>query len=98
MNAHGRIVVCGMIADYSKAVPAPGPSWIRIIKKRLTIQGFTMPDHLHKAPELLAQLTPYVMQGKIKHRAHVLEGLESAIDGLNLFFTGGNRGKLIVKL
>jgi len=28
----------------------------------------------------------------------VLEGLESAIDGLNLFFTGGNRGKLIVKL
>jgi len=28
----------------------------------------------------------------------VLEGLESSIDGLNLFFTGGNRGKLIVKL
>jgi hypothetical protein len=38
------------------------------------------------------------MSGKIKHRSHVLEGLESAIEGLNLFFTGENKGKLIVKL
>ena len=98
MNAHGRIVVCGMIADYSKAQPDAGPNWIPIIKKRLTIQGFTMPDHLAEAPALLAKLTPYVMAGKIKYRCHVLEGLESAIGGLNLFFTGANKGKLIVKL
>jgi len=98
MNAHGRIVVCGMIADYGKEVPDAGPNWIPIIKKRLTIQGFAMPDHFGQVNELLGKLAPYVMQGKIKHRAHVLEGLESAIDGLNLFFTGGNKGKLIVKL
>jgi len=98
MNAHGRVVVCGMIADYSKPVPSPGPNWIPIIKKRLTIQGFTMPDHFAEVPSLLAKLTPYVMSGKIKHRSHVLEGLESAIEGLNLFFTGENKGKLMVKL
>jgi NADPH-dependent curcumin reductase CurA len=98
MNAHGRIVVCGMIADYGKAEPSAGPNWIPIIKKRLTIQGFAMPDHFGDVPALVARLTPYVMAGKIKHRAHVLEGLESAIAGLNLFFTGGNKGKLIVKL
>lgn len=98
MNAHGRVVVCGMIADYGKQVPSPGPSWIPVIKKRLTIQGFTMPDHFAEVPSLLAKLTPYVMSGKIKHRSHILEGLDSAIDGLNLFFTGENKGKLIVKL
>ncbi|RUO76142.1 NADP-dependent oxidoreductase [Idiomarina seosinensis] len=98
MNAHGRVVVCGMIADYGKQVPDPGPNWIPIIKKRLTIQGFTMPDHFDEIPSLLAKLTPYVMEGQVKYRAHVLEGLESAIDGLNLFFTGGNQGKLMVKL
>jgi NADPH-dependent curcumin reductase CurA len=98
MNAHGRIVVCGMIADYGKDVPDAGPNWIPIIKKRLTISGFAMPDHFSQVPELLGKLTPYVMQGKIKHRAHVLEGLESAIGGLNLFFTGDNKGKLIVRL
>jgi NADPH-dependent curcumin reductase CurA len=98
MNAHGRIAVCGMIADYPKAEPDLAPSWIPIIKKRLTIQGFTMPDHFGEIPALLEKLTPYVMKGQIKHRAHVLEGLESAITGLNLFFTGKNKGKLIVKL
>lgn len=98
MNAHGRVVVCGMIADYDKEVPRPGPSWIPVIKKRLTIQGFTMPDHFDEIPSLLSKLTPYVMSGKIKHRSHILEGLESAIEGLNLFFTGENKGKLIVKL
>jgi len=98
MNAHGRIVVCGMIADYPKATPSAGPNWIPIIKKRLRIEGFTMPDHFHQVPALLSKLTPYVMEGKIKYRAHTLQGLESAIAGLNLFFTGANNGKLIVKL
>ncbi|MCJ7555929.1 MAG: NADP-dependent oxidoreductase, partial [Gammaproteobacteria bacterium] len=82
MNTHGRIVVCGMIADYLSASPAPGPNWIRMIKKRLTIQGFAMPDHFGEVPQLLAKLVPYVMAGKIKYRAHVLDGLESAITGL----------------
>jgi NADPH-dependent curcumin reductase CurA len=98
MNAHGRIVVCGMISDYGAAVPSAGPNWIPIIKKRLTIRGFAMPDHFGEVPALVEKLAPYVMAGKIKHRAHVLEGLESSIDGLNLLFTGGNKGKLIVKL
>ena len=98
MNAHGRVMVCGLIADYSKEIPSPGPSWVSVLKRRLTIQGFTMPDHYGQVPELIGKLTPYVMSGKIKHRSHVLEGLESAIEGLNLFFTGANKGKLIVKL
>jgi len=98
MNAHGRIVVCGMIADYSVAVPSAGPNWMPIIKKRLNIQGFTMPDHFGEVPALVAKLAPYVMAGKIKYRAHVIDGLESAIEGMNLLFTGANKGKLIVKL
>ncbi len=98
MNTHGRIVVCGMIADYTSANPAPGPNWIPLIKKRIRIQGFAMPDHFGEVPALLGKLAPYVMQGKIKYRTHILDGLESAMTGLNLFFTGGNKGKLIVKL
>lgn len=98
MNAHGRVAVCGMIADYTAAEPSPGPNWMNIIKKRITIQGFTMPDHLADAPKLLEKLTPYVMKGQVKYRSHTLEGIESAMSGLNMFFTGENRGKLIVKL
>ncbi|MEP1554570.1 NADP-dependent oxidoreductase, partial [Paraglaciecola sp.] len=98
MNAHGRVVVCGMISDYAAETPSAGPNWIPIIKKRITIQGYAMPDHFPQVAELVSKLTPYVMQGKVKYRAHVLEELESAIDGLNMLLTGANNGKLIVKL
>lgn len=98
MNAHGRIIVCGMIADYNTDKPSPGPNWLNIIRKRLTIQGFTMPDHWDKVPEMMVKLSAYYMAGKLKYRAHKLQGLESAIDGINLLFTGGNTGKLMVVL
>ena len=98
MNAHGRIIVCGMISDYNTDTPSPGPNWIGIIKKRLTIQGFTVPDHWDEVPEITQKLAAYLMAGQIKYRAHKLQGLESAIEGINLLFTGGNQGKLMVEL
>jgi len=98
MNAHGRIMVCGMIADYNTATPAPGPNWINIIKRRLTITGFTMPDHWDAVPAMMQELAGYLAAGKLKYRAHKLQGLESAIEGINLLFTGGNTGKLMVEL
>ena len=98
MNAHGRLVVCGMIADYNSAKPSPGPNWMNIIRKRLTIQGFTMPDHWDRVPAVMGELAALYADGKLKYRAHTLNGLESAIDGINLLFTGGNQGKLMVEL
>jgi hypothetical protein len=38
------------------------------------------------------------MFGKIKDRETIVEGLEKASDAINMLFTGGNTGKLIVKL
>jgi len=98
MNAHGRVMVCGLISDYNTVTPSAGPNWIPIIKKRLTIQGFTMPDHYDKIPGMMQAMSKYLMEGKIKYRAHTLKGLESAIEGINLLFTGGNTGKLMVEL
>ncbi|MBU0993834.1 MAG: NADP-dependent oxidoreductase [Proteobacteria bacterium] len=98
MNTFGRIVVCGMISDYNTSTPEPGPNWIPIIKKRLKIQGFAMPDHWGDISELSQKVAVYLLKGQIKYRVHILDGLESAIEGINLLFTGGNKGKLMVKL
>jgi len=98
MNAHGRIIVCGMIADYNTDAPSSGPNWLNIIRKRLTIQGFTMPDHWDNVPAMTEKLVEYYAAGQLKYRAHTLEGLESAIEGINLLFSGENTGKLMVEL
>ena len=98
MNAHGRIAVCGLISEYDKVTPDLGPSWLNIIKKRLSIQGFTMPDHFHRIPEYVQVLGGMLGKGELKYRAHTIEGIESATTGINLLFEGKNEGKLIVKL
>ena len=98
MNPHGRIAVCGLIAEYQKEEASPGPSWIGIIKRRLTIQGFTMPDHFHRIPEYGQALGAMLSKGELQYRAHVIEGIESATSGINLLFEGKNTGTLIVKL
>ena len=98
MNAHGRIIVCGMIADYNTDKPSPGPNWINMIRRRLTITGFAMPDHWDEVPAMTEKLLAYFTAGQLKYRAHKLQGLESAIEGINLLFTGGNTGKLMVEL
>ncbi len=98
MNAHGRIIVCGMIADYNAEKLSPGPNWINIIRKRLTIRGYTMPDYRDQFPELSRKIGEHLMAGRIRYRAHTLHGLDSAIEGINLLFTGGNEGKLLVEL
>jgi len=98
MNAHGRIVVCGMIADYNTDKPSPGPNWLNVIRKRLMIQGFTMPDHWDQVPAMSQKLYAYYQAGKLKYRAHVLHGLESGIEGINLLFSGQNTGKLMIEL
>lgn len=98
MNAHGRIVVCGLISDYNTRSPMAGPNWLPVVLKRLTIQGFTLTDHHDEAPHAMRAISTYLREGKIKYRAHTLHGLESAIEGINLLFTGGNTGKLLVQL
>ena len=98
MNTHGRIVVCGMISDYNTDKPSAGPNWMNMIRKRLTMTGFALPDHWDSLPMMMEKLLAYYQDGKLKYRAHKLQGLESAIEGINLLFTGGNTGKLMVEL
>ncbi len=98
MNAHGRIVVCGMISDYNTDKPSAGPNWMNMIRRRLTVTGFAMPDHWDAIPAMSGKLLAYYQAGQLKYRAHKLQGLESAIEGINLLFTGGNTGKLMVEL
>jgi len=38
----------------------------------------------------------WVAEGKVKSAEHIVDGLENAPDALNLLFSGGNTGKLIV--
>ena len=40
----------------------------------------------------------WVAAGRIKDRVTVVDGLENAVKSLGLLFSGGNTGKLLVKI
>jgi len=99
MNNCGRVALCGMISTYNKDGPAPGPTdFGRVLMHRLTIKGFIVIDYLPRAGEALAELGPLVASGELKWKAHVVDGLENAVDAVGRLFTGAHDGKLLVRV
>jgi NADPH-dependent curcumin reductase CurA len=95
----GRIVLCGAISVYNATERPPGPRNIfNLIVKRARMEGFLVLDYLDRFPEAQVEMAQWLAEGRITHAEHVVEGLEHAPDALNLLFTGGNTGKVIVRL
>lgn len=99
MNEGGRVVICGLISTYNSSDPVPGPYMFRnVIMKRLTIQGFVILDYAAHFPEYHAKLIGWMRSGDLKYRIHIEQGLENAVAALRLLYTGGNNGKLMVRI
>ena len=98
LNDFGRMIMCGMIAEYNDSEPRPGPSLVAAVRKRLRIQGFIVGDHAALGPEYLAMAAPLVRSGTLKYREDIVEGIDNAPAAFIGLLQGRNFGKLIVKL
>ena len=99
INLRARISVCGMISQYNTTAPVPGPyNLINILTKRAKMQGFIVTDYLPRAQEAIPELIKWYMEGKLKYRVDVVEGLKEAPRAVNKLFEGSNQGKLIIKV
>jgi NADPH-dependent curcumin reductase CurA len=95
----GRVVLCGAIASYNDRGGRTGPANYRsLIIRRGRMEGFIILDYFDRLPEAQAQIAQWLAEGKLKSAEHLVEGLEHAPEALNLLFTGGNTGKVIVKV
>lgn len=99
LNVHGRIAVCGMISQYNATEPTPAPrNLAQIIAKRFTMRGFLVGDHEHLRPTFLAEVSPLVRDGRIVYRETVVDGIRQAPQAFLDLLTGGNTGKMLVRL
>jgi NADPH-dependent curcumin reductase CurA len=95
----GRVVLCGAIAHYNDAeLPAGPANYVNLIPKRGRMEGFIILDYAGRFAEAQGAMFGWLLEGKIKHFEHIVEGLENAPQALNLLFTGKNNGKVVVKL
>jgi NADPH-dependent curcumin reductase CurA len=95
----GRIALCGAISTYNEGVRPAGPANYRnLITRRARMEGFLVLDYVDRFGEGQGEMFGWVLDGSVKHAEHVVEGLERAPEALNLLFTGGNTGKVIVEV
>ena len=98
LNDFGRMIMCGMIAEYNDVEPRPGPSLVAAVRKRLKIQGFIVSDHAALRSEYLEIAAPLVRSGQLKYREDIVEGIDNAPAAFIGLLQGKNFGKLIIKL
>ena len=94
-----RFAECGMISEYNDTTPAPGPrNLIQIVGKSLRIRGFIVSEFAALQPQFLKDIMGWIAEGKLAWEETVMEGVDKAPDAFIALFSGGNTGKMLVKL
>ena len=99
LNERARVIICGAISQYSHHDAVKGPSlYLRLAEKYAVMEGFTVMHFQHKYKEAYQELLDLYQKGLLKAPFHIEEGIENFPLALQKLFTGGNTGKLIVKI
>ena len=96
LNTFARVVMCGMVSQYNAAEFPPGPNLGFVVGKRVRIEGLIVFDKPHRYAEWRALAAPWVADGSLRYREHVIAGLENAPAALAGLLKGDNFGKLVV--
>ena len=95
-NRHARVVLCGVVAEYGGAYPHA--SIRSILVNRIRMEGMIVFDWKDRYAEATARLRAFVVDGRLKYRESVVEGLENAPKGLIGLLRGENFGKQLVRI
>ncbi|MEZ5177019.1 MAG: NADP-dependent oxidoreductase [Acidimicrobiales bacterium] len=70
-----RVVCCGAISAYNDRADSPGlKNYFSLITRRARMEGFLILDYTARFPEAQGDLLTWVLEGKVKHSVHVVEG------------------------
>jgi len=99
LNDFGRMVMCGMIAEYNDTTPRPGPNLMAAVRKRLRIEGFIVSDRgWPRYGQFRREMVGWMQAGRMSWREDVVEGLRRAPEAFIGLLKGENFGKLVVKI
>jgi NADPH-dependent curcumin reductase CurA len=94
-----RVIICGAISQYSHHDSVDGPSlYLRLAEKYARMEGFTVMHFEERYEEASKELLDLYNKGKLKVPFHIEDGIDNFPLALQKLFTGGNTGKLMVKV
>ena len=96
---NARVAVCGTISTYNSTDVADPIHWyFNLVSTRSRMEGFLVLDYLDRFDEGAAKILEWLLDGRLQAREQIVDGLEHAPEALNMLFTGGNTGKLLVRV
>jgi hypothetical protein len=98
LKPKARIVLCGGISSYNLATPPAITGHLNLISQRGRMEGYIVSDYAARYPEAIQDMAQGIKDGSIKSKFHIVEGLDQAPSALPMLFSGGNTGKLLVKV
>ncbi len=99
IRMHARIVICGAISQYNNRTAIQGPkNYLSLLVNRGTMQGMVVMDYAKGYREAAMQMGMWMMEGKLKSREDVYDGIENFYDTFQRLFTGEKKGKLVLKV
>ena len=93
-----RFAICGMIDVYNDAKPTELKYLARLIGNRVRMQGFIVSDYMGRAAEFYRDMGAMLADGRLRAQETVHNGLEATPDAFLGLFSGGNTGKMLVRL
>ena len=95
---NARFAMCGMIGGYNAGSLPSFRHLLRIVDSRLTLKGFIVTDFVTEMPDFYREMGGWITSGKIKSRETIRDGIEATPQAFIDLFSGGNTGKMLVRL
>jgi NADPH-dependent curcumin reductase CurA len=93
-----RFALCGMVSGYGERMRLCIDDPMRLVMKRLRLRGFAAPDFNDRHAEFYGDMLRWTLSGELKSPETVHEGLEAVPTAFVSLFSGGNLGKMLVRL
>jgi hypothetical protein len=99
LNVHGRVAICGAIAQYNNTEPPAAPrNLAQVIAKRLTLRGLLVGDHKALQQQFVTEVGAWIASGELKYSETVVEGgVRQAPSAFLGMLRGDNTGKMLVR-
>jgi NADPH-dependent curcumin reductase CurA len=100
INRGARVVICGAISQYNATEAVRGPkNYLSLLVNRARMEGMVVFDYAKRYPEAIRAIAQWMAEGRLHSREDLVEGgVAKFPEALNLLFSGGNFGKLVLRV
>jgi NADPH-dependent curcumin reductase CurA len=95
---HSRVAICGAVSQYNESTMRGPSNYMALLVRRARMEGFVVFDYAARYAEAAREMGGWMAEGKLRGAEHVVDGIETFPETLNMLFRGENTGKLILRV